>query len=231
MKKLHNILIFLLVISGCNPNAVKSERSDANNQTELNDSFKISIYNVYRHRDTIYYTAMQRMQDIENFTKIIDLDYDKYPDNLAGITTDKIFKQAILDTLHQRFSDLPGIGFAWSTEKINNMQTGDEHYHLYMLKKPDRALHILPADIVKAKAEISQFSKEPQVTVSLTEQTAKKWTSLTTMAAMNENDYLAFVIDKEVRFCPRVNEPITVPAFVMPFDDMKEAKAMAARIK
>ena len=35
------------------------------------------------------------MQDIENFTKIIDLEYDKYPDNLAGITTDKIFKQAI----------------------------------------------------------------------------------------------------------------------------------------
>src|SRR5688500_18995989 len=121
-------ILILLILCGCSSKTASRKVFETR---ETESDFQLNIYEVLRHSDTSYIQILDRIPAIEGFTKITELDYQNYPDNLAGVTNDQKHKPTILDQVNFVLDENLNLKPVWSKFRIDNMGTNENNYELY----------------------------------------------------------------------------------------------------
>ncbi|MCB9331161.1 MAG: hypothetical protein H6574_08785 [Lewinellaceae bacterium] len=143
---------------------------------------------------------------IESFIPITRLDKKHYERNVFGITYSEEKKDEILDNLN-RITQVPdGAKFIWSDKMELNRHTEESAFRLYLVKTNFGEPAISSIEMDSAKM-IQGYQGDIQVLVTLSSSGAEKLSTITTRAA-NSYRHIAFEINGEVIFCPKVMNPL-----------------------
>jgi hypothetical protein len=213
----------------------KGLQSNKEGVSEINDSESssiVSFHEVYRLSDKKLIQVLKAIPEIDGFIPIYVLDYQNYPQNVAGVTDREENKKRIMDELTKIDSILENSFFCWSKKKQQNRITNEELYHLYLLKKLDEESRIENDEISKAEVAFNEFANEPEIRIRFNKSGAAKWSKMTEKAALDNNGFIAIVVDSEVYSCPYMVTPIySGEVAFFGFDDKYEAEKIVGRIK
>lgn len=231
MKNNYTVFAILLILGSCTLNRAKIQQNSNSQENNNGSEFQLHIYEVLRHSDPVFAQILEKLPPIHGFKQIIELDYQNYPDNIAGVTDDPILKSSILEQVNIILNDSLNIKPLWSKYEIENRIANEIFYQLYFLKINKQILEISSDDISEHRPEKSSFNGQSQLLLQINDEKAKKWNQMTTKAAVNNNGYLAFVIEDEVYSSVSVLEPIVGNKVAIPFKDLNEAQSISNTIK
>lgn len=229
------ILFFLI---GCEIS--KDDKKELQSTKEVSDKIGyennevISFHEVYKPSDEKLIRVLESIPEIDGFIPTINsLDFQNFLQNgIVGVTDKEEKKQGIISELSKMKSIPENSFFCWSKKKQENGIPDEGYYYLYLLKNIDKGSKIENDEIMKAEVQFNKYVNESEISIKFNESGTKKWSKMTEKAAMNNNDFIAMVIDFEVYSCPSVMTPINSgEVLILGFDSKYEAAKIVERIE